>query len=249
MCDEGMLSYKEAHEGRVVEAAVDGAPSSAAHALERVKELFVGVPMESVAISLHARYSLEDNWALRELGMVLMGSRNVYWSGRPDGYEDDILIHRDKNPNTKGVQQLAPGAKPFQTLVDDVAAGRVTHVIALGGSAPVDAGTLRGAKVVTISAHAGPLTKLAAVVLPATSWAEHSGTYVNAKGMRQIAEKGLEPQGDSKPAWKQVAEVARALGYEPSWTKLKQIRAQLIGGAAADAQAAPPAVLGSASAE
>jgi NADH-quinone oxidoreductase subunit G len=249
MCDEGMLSYKEAHDGRVVEASVDGAASNTAHALDRVKSLFAGVPMEAVGIVLHARYSLEDNWALRELGMVLMGSRNVYWSGRPDGYEDDILIHRDKNSNTKGVQQLAPGAKPFQALVDDVTAGRVTHVIALGGSAPVDAGALRSAKVLTIAAHAGPLTKLAAVVLPATSWAEHSGTYVNAKGMRQIAEKALEPQGDSSPAWKQVAAVATALGYEPSWTKLKQIRAQLIGTAAADAQAAPAAVLGSASAE
>ena len=93
--------------------------------------------------SSSARYSLEDNWALRELALVLMGSKNLYWSGRADGYEDDILIHRDKNSNTRGVRELAPGAKPFQALLEDVAARRVTHVIALGGSAPGDTAALR----------------------------------------------------------------------------------------------------------
>ena len=39
-----------------------------------------------------------------------------------------------------------------------------------------------------------------------------------------------------------IAEVCAALGYEAQWTKLKQIRAQLIGGAAAETTASPPAV-------
>jgi NADH-quinone oxidoreductase subunit G len=249
MCDEGMLTYREAHDGRVLEASVDAAARTTSQALDEVKSLFVAVPKDSVGVVLSARYSLEDNWALRELALVLMGTKNVYRSGRPDGYEDDILIHRDKNSNTLGVTELAPAAKPFQALLDDVAARRITHVIALGGSAPVDASNLRAAKLVTIAAHRGPLTELATVVLPATSWAEHSGTYVNAKGMRQIADKALEPLGASKPAWKQVADLATALGFEPSWTKLKQIRGQLIGSAAAEAHGTPQAVAGNASAE
>jgi NADH-quinone oxidoreductase subunit G len=248
MCDEGMLTYREAHDGRVLEASVGGAAKTTTQALEAVTSLFAGVPAEAVGIVLSARYSLEDNWSLCELGRVLMGTQNVYGSGRPDGYEDDILIHHDKNSNTRGVQQLAPAAKPFKALVDDVTARRITHVIALGGSTPGDAAALSAAKLVTIAAHKGPLTELAAVVLPATSWAEHSGTYVNAKGMRQIADKALEPLGSSKPAWKQVADVATALGYEPSWVKLKHIRGQLIGGAAVDAQA-PVLASGTASAE
>ena len=138
------------------------------------------------------------------------------------------------------MQELAPGAKPLQALVDDVVAGRIQHVVALGGSASVDVTPLRGAKLVVVAAHRGPMVDAATVVLPATSWAEHAGTYVNAKGMRQIAEKALEPQGASKPAWRILADLAVALGYEPSWTKLRQIRAQLIGGAAVDAPAAQP---------
>src|ERR1019366_7255001 len=203
MCDEGMLTYKRAHEGRELEAKVRGVKSSTAKALEEVKSLFTGVPKEGIGIVLSAEHSLEDNWALLELARVLIETSNVYLTGQPEGYEDTILIHRDKNSNTKGIAQLAP------------------------------------AKVVTIASHAGPLTAVAAVVLPATSWAEQSATYVNAKGMRQVSEKALEPQGASKPGWRQVSDVASALGYEAQWTKLRQIRAQLIGGAAIEASATP----------
>jgi NADH-quinone oxidoreductase subunit G len=232
MCDEGMLSYKAAHEGRVLDARVRGAAVSTAKALDEVKALFADVPKQSIAILFSATHSLEDNYALHEVGAVLFGSSLAYTSGMPAGYEDDILIHRDKNPNTMGVAQLAPEAKSFQVLLDDVAAGRITHVLALGGAAPDAADALRSCKVVTIAAHDGPLVGAATVVLPATSWAEHSGTYVNAKGIRQISERALEPQGASKPAWRQLADLATALGYKAASTKLKQIRTQLMGSAA-----------------
>jgi NADH-quinone oxidoreductase subunit G len=192
------------------------------------------VAKESIAIVFSSAHSLEDNWALRELGTVLIGTKSVYRSGRADGYEDAILIHRDKNSNTKGVDILFAGAKPIQALVDDVTASRVTHVIALGGAAPVDAGALSSAKVVTVAAHEGPLASVAAVVLPATSWAEQTGTFVNAKGLRQVSEPAIEPQGQSRPAWAQIAGVAGALGYEAAFDKLKHIRARLAGGVAAD---------------
>jgi len=231
MCDEGMLTYKEAHEGRVLEAKVGGAVATTARALDAVKKAFAGVPPDAVGIVLSAQHSLEDNWALRELGVALIGAKSLYGAGKPEGYEDTILIHRDKNPNTKGVSELAPGVKPLQALLDDVAAGRVTHVLALGSASALDVEPLRSAKVVTIAAHEGPLAAVASVVLPATAWAEHTGTYVNSRGMRQISEQALQPQGSARPAWRQLADVATVLGFEASWKKVKQIRAQLLGGA------------------
>jgi NADH-quinone oxidoreductase subunit G len=232
MCDEGMLTYKRAHEGRVLDARVGSSVVSDAQAIEEVQRRFTGVPHSAIAVVLSAQHSLEDNWALVELASTLLGSKSLYWSGEGPGYEDDILIHKDKNSNTLGVAQLAPAAKPFATFLMDVKAGRVTHVIALGGATPgkveddganlADATTL-----VTIAAHEGALTKAADVVLPACSWAEASGTYVNAKGLRQVADKALEPQGSSRPGFEQVARVARALGVEASWTKLKEVRSAM----------------------
>ena len=137
---------------------------------------------------------------------------------------------------------IAPVAKPLRMLLDDVGASRITHVIALGGAAPVDPEALGAATMVTIAAHEGPLSRLAVVLLPATSWAEHSGTYVNAKGVRQVSEKALEPLGVSKPAWQSVAQIAAALGYEASWTKLQEIRGRLASKGVANS-ARPPAAI------
>jgi NADH-quinone oxidoreductase subunit G len=79
------------------------------------------------------------------------------------------------------------------------------------------------------------------VVLPAASWAEASGTYVNYKGIHQVSEKALEPLGSSKPAWQQLSEIGQALGLDAAWTKLKQIRAKLNPPATTTEASAPPA--------
>jgi anaerobic selenocysteine-containing dehydrogenase len=65
------------------------------------------------------------------------------------------------------------------------------------------------------------------VLLPATSWAEQHGTYVNKQGHKQLAEKAIEPQGASRQALHFVADLATALGHEPTWKKLKDVRAKL----------------------
>jgi NADH dehydrogenase/NADH:ubiquinone oxidoreductase subunit G len=130
------------------------------------------------------------------------------------------------------VKELAPDARSFEQLIADIVATRVTHVIALGGATPResadDLGTLKSLRgLVTVATNEGPLSQTAHVVLPAASWAETSGTYVNAKGMKQRSEKAIDLLGAARPGWEQVAELATALGYETTWTKLKDIRARL----------------------
>jgi len=238
MCDEGMVSYKRAHTGRVLEPRAKGGAATLKKALSDAKSHFEAVPGEAVAVVLSAQHSLEDNWALYELASTYLGTRAIYATGLSEGYADAILIHEDKNPNTRGVLELAPAVHPFSSLLDDIEAGRVTHVIALGGETPADDATdlapraqaalERVQSLVVIAAHEGLLSRAAHVLLPAASWAEVSGTYVNAKGLHQVTDKAIEPEGASAPAWQLVAELGQALGYDASWTKLKQVRARLV---------------------
>jgi NADH-quinone oxidoreductase subunit G len=245
MCDEGMVSYHRAHEGRVLETMVSGRVASQAAALETVKRLFDGAPTENIAIVLSAQHSLEDNWAMRELATVLLGTTSFFVAGKPDGYEDAILIHKDKNPNTAGVKELSAGARPMGELLEEIAAGRVTHVVALGSATPSsdpgDLATLQSLRgLVAIAVEEGPLVDAAQVVLPAASWAEAAGTYVNAKGIRQQADRAIQPLGSARPAWEQVIQVARALGFETSWSKLREIRARMLVSDVAPAPASTP---------
>lgn len=56
--------------------------------------------------------------------------------------------------------------------------------------------------------------KLAHVVLPATSWAEKDGTFLNAEGIKQKIQKVIKPAGDSVPDWQILRNLSRTMGVD-----------------------------------
>jgi NADH-quinone oxidoreductase subunit G len=78
-----------------------------------------------------------------------------------------------------------------------------------------------------LATHEGPLLAAATVVLPASSWAESDGTFVNAKGMAQQSEKAIASQGESLPGWRLAADLASLLGASIAWKKLRDVRAAM----------------------
>jgi predicted molibdopterin-dependent oxidoreductase YjgC len=54
--------------------------------------------------------------------------------------------------------------------------------------------------------------KLADVVLPATSFAEKDGTFVNIEGREQKIKQAIAPRGDSRPDWRILADLMARLG-------------------------------------
>ncbi|RRJ64665.1 formate dehydrogenase subunit alpha [Paenibacillus oralis] len=61
------------------------------------------------------------------------------------------------------------------------------------------------------------------VVLPATSWGEHDGVYSSADRGFQRIRKAVEPQGEAKPDWQIICEVATAMGYPMSYRNTEEI--------------------------
>ena len=244
MCDEGMLDYRRNHEGRIETARVGKKQVSLADGLAAAKKLFKGADPEDVAVLLSATHSNEDNFALLTLARDFIGTGHLFLAGRPDGEGDSVLKHADKNANTSGVTALSTSAPPrsFDELLDEVRGGKITHVLALGSDVPKAARVLGEMEaLVVVAAHAGPLSELAKVVLPAASWAEASGTYVNAAGIAQESERAVLPRGEAAPAWRLVAKLGRALGYEVPWRKLRELRSAMQPDAGAQVAAEPPA--------
>jgi NADH-quinone oxidoreductase subunit G len=227
MCDDGMLDYRRIHEQRVLEARIDREPVSVQAALERAAKLLKGQNPDQIAVVLSAQHSNEDNFALLTLARDYLGTGNLFISGKPEGTGDDILRHPDKNPNTAGVVSLCTTTPPksYAELAKNL--GNFSCVLALGSyvSDPDGMGALREAKkLVVLATHEGPFVAHAQVVLPVSSWAESDGTFVNAKGIAQQSERAVRPQGDSKPAWKMVGALARALGLPLTYEKLADVR-------------------------
>ncbi|MRG94307.1 molybdopterin-dependent oxidoreductase [Polyangium spumosum] len=233
MCDEGMLSYKRAVEGRLGAALVGGEDASLEDALAAAKDQLAGIKDDParVAVVLSAQHSNEDNYALLTLAKTFIGAKDLYVSGRPLGRGDEILMSEDKNPNTLGVMQLAnaPAPKPIAALFDAIKAGKYSFVIALGAEIEVEAKDAESALsklkgVVTIAAHDGPLARAAHVALPATAWAEQDGTYVNRQGLAQKSERALKARGDARPGWELVSKLGKELGYAMTFKTLAEVR-------------------------
>jgi NADH-quinone oxidoreductase subunit G len=228
MCDDGMLDYRRIKQGRVLQALVNGVPAPRDAALAKAADIFAGAPPETTAVVLSAEHSLEDNFALLELARDGLKTSHVYFTARPAGQGDNVLRDADKNPNSAGVRKLAPNAKPFAELVKAAEDGKLTHVLALGSQTPADAAALGKLKhLVALASHEGPFQKHAEVVLPAASWAEAEGTFVNRQGATQESERAVTPRGDSRPAFRWVHELRLALDRPPAWKKLGELRAAM----------------------
>jgi NADH-quinone oxidoreductase subunit G len=228
MCDVGMLDYRRVHDGRTLEPRVSGEVTTEEAALDRAADLLANAPPETSAIVLSAEHSLEDNFALLELGRDVLKASQVFITGRPNGEGDNVLMDADRNPNTAGVRRLAPQAKSFAELILAAEGGRLTHVVSLGSITPADAPSLkRITHLVALASHQGPFADHAEVLLPAASFAEAHGTFVNRNGLLQESERAIPPRGWSRPGFRWVHELRKLLDKPPAWRKLEELRAAL----------------------
>lgn len=67
------------------------------------------------------------------------------------------------------------------------------------------------------------------VILPATSWGEHGGTFTCADRGVQIFRKAIETVGDCKDDWQIICEISNAMGYPMNYSNTKEIWDELRG--------------------
>jgi NADH-quinone oxidoreductase subunit G len=231
MCDEGMLDYRRIHAGRVLQGRVRGERTTCEAALDAAAETLSKLDPAKSAVVFSAQHSSEDNYALLALAGQL-GIDRFFISGRPEGEGDNILRSEDKNPNRTGVISLC-GLNPPKSsreLADAAGAGILDTVLVLGSYAEVPELTpalSRIKTVVALATHEGPFVDVAKVVLPASSWAECDGTFVNRDGITQQSDRAITPRGDSQPAWKLVSALSKRLGKNVSFKKVSEVQAAL----------------------
>ncbi|MGE5787401.1 MAG: 2Fe-2S iron-sulfur cluster-binding protein [Myxococcales bacterium] len=237
MCDDGMLSYQRFTQNRIERPSIGRESATLEAALAKAATLLKGVDGKKLALVLGAEFSLEDNAAMYWLGKRL-GAESVFESGRPPGEADDILRSRDKNPNTAGIQMLlGTDPLPIAELAQGVESGRFTHLLILGArlkdaDAEQRLGQHQGVVRVVVSAHSGPMTERADVVLPATEVSEMEGTYVNRAGVVQVSQKAVRASNGIEPGYHAISMLAHALGHGPAKLTLANVRAMIAAGEA-----------------
>jgi NADH-quinone oxidoreductase subunit G len=243
MCDDGMLSYPEAYEGRLEVALIGHDDAPVEDAIGAASKQLRGHQDDERAVAgvLSAQHSLEDNFALLHLAKTFMGVEAFYLARRPDGAGDDVLMSADKNSNSRGVAELCERQgvelQPFGTLIDDIGNDKIRWAISLGSAVDVDVdevdvkGELSRLKgYVAIASHESVLSTAAHIALPACSWAEARGRYVNKDGVEQRGDAVLLPLGDAYPGWELAVALGRALGYAIDWTSLADLEEAMMQG-------------------
>jgi NADH-quinone oxidoreductase subunit G len=203
----------------LVPVTVDEAVASVAAALTQAPE--------QAAVIASPWMSNEDLIALRRL-VERVGIRRVAFRVPParPGFEDDLLIRADKNPNTRGAELIGLDGD-IDGLLADVRAGRIRclwvfhHDLIASGLPPAETRAALGGVETLIwsGTNASGTSAMAGVVLPSAAWVERDGTFTNFEGRVQRFRAAVEPLGEAVPDWDLLGRVLRAVGAEVRATR------------------------------
>jgi formate dehydrogenase alpha subunit len=120
--------------------------------------------------------------------------------------------------NTFGVLEtgLAAGdnKRNYTAIAAGIASGEVKALYLVGEMPPLDGLASLDLLVVQDTFLSLNVADIAHVVLPASSFAEISGTYTNLEGRPQKFSAAIPPAGESRPDWWIVSQLAQAMGLD-----------------------------------
>jgi formate dehydrogenase major subunit len=81
--------------------------------------------------------------------------------------------------------------------------------------------------VVYFGAYHNNFASLAQVIIPRPSYAEAEGTFTNAERRVQLSRKKVDPPPEVRPLWKNLTELARALGHDWKYQSAEEIFSEI----------------------
>ena len=144
---------------------------------------------------------------------VLHAAANVAWALKAKG-SDPALLLSPMEANSYGVALLGGGLSMSDAL-DAMVGGR--HAVVLENDLYRRADPQRvtaacsKSKMLVLDILENETAEHAAVLLPASSYAESTGTYVNYETRAQRFYQVFEPDDEIRPAWRWISDIADAL--------------------------------------
>lgn len=265
MCDEGRLgTFKGVNsperlaspfirkDGKEVSAGWDEAVAAAASELRAFRK-------NEIAGMASAYATNEDNHAFVKFLRDVVGTKTVAFAEHTAGENDDLLIRADKTPNTTGLRAL--GVSPdAAAILKGIRDGSIKALYALEddlAALPEWKEALGKLDLLIVhSTHRNATTALADIALPASTYAEKHGTFVNfqdrvqrirpaiASVEQDRARDGLAmsrwdkfaaqndrwgkgPRRDCRPSWRIVQSVASAMGVKWKYATSEDVFAEI----------------------
>ncbi|HWP48484.1 MAG TPA: molybdopterin-dependent oxidoreductase [Candidatus Limnocylindrales bacterium] len=245
ICDEGRYGYKfiddksriqmpYLQEGEVLvetdwKVVLDKVAST-------LRSILTTYGTESIGVIASPQLTNEDLYLIRKLFVEDLRLPHVDFKVpvKEKGYEDDFLIKADKNPNTRGAEELGLGAREgslnVENMLEAAGTGRLKALYVFGqdltnffGEEKIKEIASRLELLVFQGSNLNPTGQYAHVILPSATYAEKDGTFTNFEGRVQRIYKAVEPLGESLPDWEIIIKLARLMGFSYPYQSAREI--------------------------
>jgi NADH-quinone oxidoreductase subunit G len=227
-------------------------------AISRVASEFKSFRKGEIAVIGSAYATNEDNYLLQKFAREVLGTKLIgQLPHLHEGDEDALLIRADKTPNSRGAAEVGvPGGAAISEIVRAVREGNVKALYVMEDNVAADPALTQAiGRLEYLVVHAtneNETTRMADVVLPASTFAEKNGTFTNFQGRVQrirpsVAtldrDRSLDlypmsrldrfgtpfdrwargPKRDARPSWKIIAGIASLMGFKYRYNSAEEV--------------------------
>ena len=236
LCDHGRLTqFNYVNENRVKNPALRSSASGALEdasweqATQRAAELLKNYKPEEIMVLGSAKATVEDNYALARFARQTLKTPNIdFFRYENPEFGDDYLRRSDMTPNASGA--LAVGVQPdkggvsAKELAAKIQSGAIKAVYALEDDLAAISPELASAldALGALIVHAVNFTTTAQkahVVLPAASYAELEGVYVNFQNRAQHVEPFIVTAENERRMGMKMSRLDKFGAHNDRWTQ------------------------------
>ena len=246
ICDEGRYNYKFIDFNRLKQVKTPGFTSAAEtngvmgdaiwkEAVGQIAQFLKSSPSaERWACLASPQYTNEELYLVKRIFKDGLKFKNIAFKAPgQEGYEDQFLMKKDKNPNSSGasaILKLDQTAADLTPLIEKAKRGELDGLFIFHH----DLAKIFGQGIlnvirqkVKVIIYEGPNENATAAsadfVVPSAAYAEKEGTFTNFEGRVQRIRKAVEPLANSRPTWKILSDLGVLLGFFPAYQKPEDI--------------------------
>jgi NADH-quinone oxidoreductase subunit G len=164
----------------------------------------------------------------------IQAAANVAWALCANG-RNAALCFTGSECNSVGAALMGGESikSAFKRFVDDASASVIVlenDLYRRADRATVDAALDAARHVIAIDHLENETTRKAGLILPAASFAESDGTFINNEGRAQRFYQVFVPQGDAQESWRWLRDTMRATGRgdDERWSNLDEVDSALV---------------------
>jgi NADH-quinone oxidoreductase subunit G len=245
--DETRLNYRWINDNRANGASVKQngkqVPVTWKEAIAKAAEIIKQYKPDEVFVMASARASLEVNYLAKKFAFEILQTPHLDFIEHYEGEDDHLLIRADKTPNKTGCELLGIESKGISTdeLSEAIKLGKIRCVLCIEDelSSLLSLDTLlKLDALIVMPYNISDTTANADVVLPAATFAEIIGAFVNFEGVVQLARPAKALKTQNRELMKEMAlsrldkhatqfdrwsNEANKIDAKPSWEILQEL--------------------------